>query len=78
MVEDHQPVDADRIHRAARKLRPIERQVLVLSSADGLRNEEIAERLGIGTRAAERLLAKALCKLDRALEGQDRPWWRFW
>ena len=78
MVDDHQPVDPDRIHRAARKLRPVEREVLVLSSREGLSSQQVAERLGISAKAAERLLAAALVKLDRALERQERPWWRFW
>ena len=30
------------------------------------------------TEAAERLLARALCRLDGVLERQERPWWRFW
>jgi RNA polymerase sigma factor (sigma-70 family) len=71
-------IDPDRLRRAARTLRRKELQVLVLSASEGLRNEQIAERLGIAPRTAERLLARALCKLDRALERLDRPWWRFW
>ena len=68
----------DRLERAASNLRPIEREVLVLSAREGLSNGEIAARLGITPEAAERLLARALCRLDRALERQRRPWWRFW
>jgi DNA-directed RNA polymerase specialized sigma24 family protein len=71
-------IDPDRLRRAAKTLRRKELQVLILSAAEGLRNEQIAARLGITPRAAERLLAQALCKLDRALERLDRPWWLFW
>lgn len=59
-------------------LRPSEREVLLLCARDKLRTDQIAVRLGISPRSAERLLAKALRKLDRALERQNRPWWRFW
>ena len=66
-----------RVERAAATLSPIERQVLVLSARHGLRIHEIAARLGLSERRAERILARALRKFDRALEGRS-PWRRFW
>lgn len=77
MARDRPPMKLERLEKAASSLRPIEREVLVLSSRERLSNDEIAARLGITPEAAERLLAKALCRLDRALERQERPWWRF-
>lgn len=68
MVRDRPPVTLDRLEKAASSLRPIEREVLVLSARERLSRGEIAERFGISPEAVERLLAKALCKLDRALE----------
>lgn len=70
--------EAKRVERAVAALSPIERHVLALSAGQRLRNAEIAARLGISERRAERLLARALHKFDRALERQERPWWRFW
>lgn len=78
MARDHPTVTLDRLEKAALSLRPIEREVLVLSARERLSNAEIAARLGITAQAAERLVARALCKLDRALERQERLWWRFW
>jgi DNA-directed RNA polymerase specialized sigma24 family protein len=78
MANERQPVDLVRLRKAAAKLRPIEREVLYLSSAEELRNDAVAERLGITTEAAEGHLANALIKLDREMERQERPWWRFW
>jgi DNA-directed RNA polymerase specialized sigma24 family protein len=43
-----------------------------------LRSAEIAERLRIGERRAERLLSRALRKFDRALENDHGQWWRRW
>lgn len=78
MARDRPTVTPERLEQAAARLRPLEHEVLFLSARDHLANDQIAEHLGISTEAAERLLAKALRKLDRALERQERPWWRFW
>lgn len=78
MARDRSAMTLERLDRAASRLRPIEREVLVLSAREGLSNGEIAARLGITPEASERLLAMALCRLDRTLERLSRPWWRFW
>ena len=78
MAKDRPPLTPERLEKAASRLRPIEREVLELSARERLANDEIAARLGITSRAAARILARALCRLDRALERQERPWWRFW
>jgi RNA polymerase sigma factor (sigma-70 family) len=78
MESDRPSATPERLEKAAASLRPIEREVLMLSARERLSNEDIAARLCITAEAAERLLAKALCKLDRALQRQDQPWWRFW
>ena len=78
MASDRPSNALERLEKAASRLRPIERQVLVLSARERLSNGEIAARLGITAEAVERLLARALSRLDRALERQERPWWRFW
>ena len=78
MASDRPPPTLERLEKAAAGLRPLEREVLILGAAEHLSNEQIAERLGITASAVERLLARALRKLDRALERQARPWWRFW
>jgi len=77
MASDHPTLTPERLEKAAAGLRAIEHEVLMLSAQEYLSKEEIAARLGITADAVERLLAKALCKLDRALERQERPWWKF-
>jgi DNA-directed RNA polymerase specialized sigma24 family protein len=71
-------VDPVLLARAARCLSRRERAVLVVSASEGLALEAVAARLGLDPAEAERLLANALCKLDRALRRQQRRWWRFW
>ena len=78
MARDRPSVTLERLEKAASSLHPTEREVLVLSARERLSNSEIAERLGITSQVAEHLLARALCRLDRALERQEWPWWRFW
>ena len=78
MVQKPCPPDPDRLERAIRRLAPIERDVLFLSAREGLPTKEIAARLELSGEAVERRLADALFNLDRLLERQARPWWRFW
>ena len=78
MARDRAPVTLERLEKAASSLRPIEREVLVLSARERLSNDEIAARLGVTAQAVERLLARAICRLDRALQRQERPWWKLW
>ena len=70
--------EAERVERATAALSPLEREVLVLTAGHGLRIPDIALRLGISERRAQRLLARALTRFDRALHPPERPWWRFW
>ena len=70
--------EAERVERAAAALSPLERDVLALSAGRGLRNPEIAARLGIRERRAERILAGALRKFARELEERPRGLGRFW
>lgn len=67
--------DAERLERAAAKLSPLERDILVLSAGQGLANDQIAAELGLSERDAERILASALRKFDRAL--RQRGWLRW-
>jgi DNA-directed RNA polymerase specialized sigma24 family protein len=78
MANEHAPVEADRFERAVHRLSRREREVLVLSASKGLGLKAVAARLGLSAAEAEKLLAAALCKLDRALQREERPWWRFW
>lgn len=77
MASDRAPT-AEELERAASSLSPVECEVLALSAREGLSNDDIATRLGISAETADRLLARAICRFDQALERRDRLWWRFW
>jgi DNA-directed RNA polymerase specialized sigma24 family protein len=68
--DHHSPAlpTVEQLEAAAMHLRRNERAVLELAAGGRLTNTAIAERLGIPVHVAERLLARALRKLDRALE----------
>lgn len=78
MTEDIGPVRLEQLERAFKRRRPKHRELILLARVDGLTYAEIAERLGIGVNEVERRMAKAIYSLDKALDRQERPWWRFW
>ena len=67
MARDHPAPTAEQVETAAARLRPAEREALALAANGRLSNAAIARRLGVSVPVAERLLARALRKLDRAL-----------
>ena len=69
---------AERLAEALARLDPRERDVYLLGAVEGLSNVEIAVRLGATAAEVEKLLASALCNLDRALKAPRHSWWRFW
>lgn len=78
MTEDIDPLHFEQLDRAFIRLRPKHQEMILLARVDGLTYAEIAERLGITMGEVERRMAGAIYSLDRALERQERPWWRFW
>lgn len=76
MRDDHLAYRRERSEWGARCLSPVERRVLVLAARDGLSNSEIAKWLDIAPASIERILARAIVKLGRAVEQRQRRWWR--
>lgn len=70
--------ETERVRRAAASLTPLERDILALAAGLGLSNPEVASRLGISEWRAERLLARAILRFGRALEGRGRRRWHLW
>ncbi len=75
MAKTPRSKEAETLKRALVRLRPIEREVLFLSAAEGLTNDDIAARLQLPVAAIQRHLVNALVGLDREL---SRPWWKVW
>ena len=87
MAQDLPPLSLEQLEKAAECLAPIERRVLVLSARERLSSRAIAKCLGITPTKAERILARAIHKLTRAIDRQEREerrpqkqrsWWRLW
>lgn len=68
----------DRMRRALAKMKPIQREIFLRCAADGLTYSQVAKRLGISAEKVQHHLADALYNLDRLMEREERPWWRFW
>jgi RNA polymerase sigma factor (sigma-70 family) len=68
MADDRPLPTAEQLEAAAARLRPNERAVFDLTARGRLSNTAIARRLALPVPTVERLLARALRKLDRALD----------
>ncbi len=64
-----------RMDRALAKLKPVERQVLMLNAREGLGLADIAIRLGMPVDAVQGHLADAVYRLDRLLQPRRRWYW---
>ncbi|MBO9621537.1 MAG: RNA polymerase subunit sigma [Sphingomonas sp.] len=67
-----------RIRRAIARLPHAQRMVFEAARFEDLKNEEIAERMGLEVAEVEALLVKALGSIFRVMDAPPRPWWRFW
>ena len=64
-----------RMEHALAKLKPIEREVLMLNAREGLGLADIAIRLGMPVDAVQGHLADAVYRLDRLLQPRRRWYW---
>jgi RNA polymerase sigma factor (sigma-70 family) len=78
MMEEIDPALLEQVEAAFRTLKPKHQRLILLRRVDGLSYAEIAERLGTSVAQVERRMAKAILALDLAMDGERRPWWRFW
>ncbi len=73
-MTDFDPKELRRAARAIRKLKRIQREVLLMSSQEGLDYYQIGERLDLTVAQVQRHLADALYNMNRIMT--RRHWWR--
>ena len=78
MEEDIDPAYLRQLETAFRTLKPKHQRLILRRRVEGLSYAEIAERLDTSVDQIERRMAQAILALDRAMDDEDRPWWRFW
>lgn len=78
MTEDIDPVPLEQLEAAFRTLKRKHQRLILMRRVEGLSYAEIATRLGTSVAQVERRMAKAILALDLAMDGEKRPWWRFW
>lgn len=78
MDEDIDPAYLRKLERAFATLKPKHQRLILMRRVDGLSYAEIAERLSTSVEQVERRMAQAILALDRAMDDEERPWWRFW
>ena len=64
-----------RLERAVRTLPRRTREIFLAHRLDAMSYREIAERTGLSLREVERHIARAICAIDRSLNGPPLRWW---
>ena len=70
--------DAEILRRLERGMRTVPRrtrEVFLAHRLDDMTYGEIAERTGLSVRDVERHIARAICAIDRSLDGPPVRWW---
>jgi DNA-directed RNA polymerase specialized sigma24 family protein len=60
------------------RLPTMTREIFLAHRLDGMLYDEIAGRTGLTVRQVERHIARAIVIIDRDMDGERRPWWKFW
>jgi RNA polymerase sigma-70 factor (ECF subfamily) len=67
-----------RMEAIVRRMPRLTRDIFMAHRLDGMAYHEIARRTGLTVRQVERHMARAIADLDRGLDREPRPWWKFW
>lgn len=71
-------VSLRRVEQAVRSLPRLQREVFLAHRLDNLSYSEIGQRTGRSVKQVERLMAKAIYKLVKQLDGDELHWWERW
>jgi RNA polymerase sigma factor (sigma-70 family) len=69
------PEFLNRIEQAMLSLPSKTREIFIAHRVHGLSYQQIADRTGISVRRVKRHMVRALCQIDRTLEGEPLRWW---
>lgn len=81
MDSSHDPDRQEQLARMEaimRRLPRLTREIFLAHRLDDMPYYEIARRTGLSVQQVERHIARAILALMRGLDGEPRPWWRFW
>jgi RNA polymerase sigma-70 factor (ECF subfamily) len=67
-----------KLERAMLKLPRPTREIFLAHRLDDMSYQEIADRTGLSVREVERHMARAICAIDRSLNGPPVRWWERW
>jgi len=72
------PVDPEllrRLEQAILTLPTRTREVFIAHRVHGLSYDEIGDITGLSVRGVRRHMARAICRIDRAADGEPLRWW---
>lgn len=78
MSHSYDPEELRRLEQAVRNLPTLQREVFLAHRLDGLSYREIAYLTGLSVRTIERLMAKAIYRMAKQLDGEPLRWWERW
>lgn len=75
-MSDTSDPDVFRLEQAVRNLPRLQREIFLACRLDAMSYDEIARRTGLTSQQVERHFARAVCKIDRQMDGHSLPWWQ--
>ena len=78
MSDTSDPDFLRRLEQAIAKLPRLQRAVFLAHRMDDMSYGEIARRTGLTATQVQRQMARAICNIDRQLEGEKLRWWHRW
>lgn len=78
MCDEIDPLVVRRLEEAVAAMPRRQREIFRAHRLDGLSYAEIARRTGLTVRQVERLMAKAIFKLCKQMDGQPLSFWERW
>lgn len=67
-----------RMEASLRRMPRLTRDIFLAHRLPDMPYREIAHRTGLTVGEVERHIARAIILMDRGLDDERRPWWKFW